>query len=518
MSTPIPERLSALYSELVTRNTDTDRYERYLEGEAKLTFATPEWKQQNEERFANLSDNWCDPVISAEMERLIFNGVEIRGHSYEDREANRPAEQRLWDYWLENDVEARSAQGFETALAAKYTYVIVWDDGNNEGNPLATWEHPGNVIVQRDPANPNNYLRALKSWQDDDRIYATLYEKDWLYKYEKPRHESGLVLPNGSQFNREWVPRGMEGVEPVVVPNPLGVIPVVEIPNRPNLRGEGKSELAKVIPLQDAINVLWAYTMHAADYAAMPARVLLNTNPPMRTILDKDGNPIGQKPVTMDELNLARMAVFNAGDGSNATIDQWDPSQLSPFTDVIEIAVAHIAAQTRTPPHYLVSRNGMSNLSGEALVAAETGLVKKCEAFMLHAGPALRRANVLMAMVAGDRRLIEAAKRSMPTWENPAMRSDAQVADAQVKRKQVGYSMRSILAMGGMSPAQIDEELDQQEVEQRRAIQVAREFSVQELVNDGYISDVGEAAALEGDVIGAGADQPDPRGVPAPVG
>jgi hypothetical protein len=486
------DRLGALYSELVSRNTEIDRNERYLAGEGRLTFATEAWKQENGARFASFSDNWCDPVISAEAERLNFNGVLVRG---DDKTSAATQGNRLWDYWLDNDVEASSAQGFQSALVSKSSYVIVWDDGTNTGTPLVTWEHPSNVIVQRDPANRNRTLRALKSWQDDDTVYATLFERDFIYKFQKPRTSGNLHLPENVAGKFGWAERVMQGVEPTVQRNPLGVVPVVEIPNRPDLNGKAQSELTKVIPLQDAINVLWAYLMAAADYASMPARVLLNTDPPMRTVLGTDGKPISREPVTMEQLNQARMAVFNGGKDGNARIDQWDPAQLKPFTEVIEIGVAHIASQTRTPPHYLVSTNGMSNLSADALKAVEIGLVNKTRAFMTFVQPELRKANFLIASITGDSRLIEAARRSAPSWANPEMRSDAQLADAQTKKRSIGLPMRYILEMEGLAPDEIERVMAEIEREKRDEIRMSREFGLQETVNGGFYSDLDEQPA-----------------------
>lgn len=509
-------RVQRLYDELVTRNRDIAHLEAAHEGHGRLTFATAEWKKENAERFAEFSDNWCEPVVSAEAERLQINGVEVRDGDGKGSRTDSTAAW-LWNQWETNDIEAGSAQGITTTLVAKRSHILVWDDGMNEGNPMATWEHPGNVIVQKDPANRNNVLRALKTWQDDDKIYATLYEKDWIYKYEKPRNQTSLHLPESVKLEMDWAARSMSGVEPNVIPNPLGVVPVVEIPNRPNLRGVPRSELTNVIPLQDAVNVLWAYLMSAADYASMPARVLLNSTPPMRAILDENGKKIAEKPVTMQELNQARMAVFHAtGADKDARIDQWDPAQLSPFTDVIEIAVAHIAAQTRTPPHYLVSTKGLSNLAADALKAAETGLVKKAQDCARYITPEIRRANVLMAMVNGDRRMIEAAKRSRPTWENPEMRSDAQLADAQTKKRSIGMPMRYILEMEGLPPHRIDEVLEQIKDEKRADMRLARELGMQGMVDSGYYDgDIGEPVADALEAAGVGNAAGPEQGLPA---
>src|SRR5690606_1675089 len=123
------------------------------------------------------------------------------------------------------------------------------------------------------------------------------------------------------------------------------------IGNRPRLKGEPVSEIAGVMPMQDAINLLWAYLFLAADYASMDARVMMSADPPKIPILDSEGKPIGSRPVDMADLREKRLLNIT---GDNARIDSWSAAKLDIFTDTIEIAVGHIAAQTRTPPHYLV--------------------------------------------------------------------------------------------------------------------------------------------------------------------
>src|SRR3546814_16224888 len=81
---------------------------------------------------------------------------------------------------------------------------------------------------------------------------------------------------------------------------------------------------------------MWAYSFFAADYASMPARVLLGAKPPMRQILDATGNVVGTEPLTMEQLNESRFAVFS---GTDAKIDQWDAASVKEFMDMIDVLV-----------------------------------------------------------------------------------------------------------------------------------------------------------------------------------
>src|SRR5690606_38901627 len=94
--------------------------------------------------------------------------------------------------------------------------------------------------------------------------------------YEFFERPDGIAVPTSDRSG--WRPR--EGASPNPMPNPLGTVPVVEFPNRPMLGAEPLSHIAGTISMQDAINLLWAYLFSAADFASMPARVVMGQEPP----------------------------------------------------------------------------------------------------------------------------------------------------------------------------------------------------------------------------------------------
>jgi hypothetical protein len=236
----------------------------------------------------------------------------------------------------------------------------------------------------------------------------------------------------------------------------------VEIANRPRLLGDPVSEIRGVMPMQDAINLLWAYLFLAADYASMPARVALGTAPPMVPIMDSDGKQIGSRPVDMKDLAEKRLLYLT---GENAKIDAWDAARLDVFTDTIEVSVGHIAAQTRTPPHYLVANKGLSNLSGDALTAAEIGLVQKANEFITFTNPALREVLRLVATVLNDQGLAAQARLATIVWKNREIRSESQLADALVKKRQMGYPLEFLMEQEGHDPATIRRVMEMSERE-----------------------------------------------------
>jgi hypothetical protein len=337
---------------------------------------------------------------------------------------------------------------------------------------------------------------------DDKLEYATLYERDYVWKFQRDRLMVDNTLNSQAQQAKErvapeggWVPReNLPGGEPWPLPNPMGEVPVVEIPNRPLLADDPVSEIQGVMPMQNAINLLWAYLFLAADYASMPARVVLHQGPPKMPILDSTGKQIGEKPVDVKDLQEKRLLYLS---GPDTTIDSWEAAKLDVFTGVIEQSVGHIAAQTRTPPHYLVSNKGLSNLSGDALEAAEGGLVNKATEFQRDAAPALREVYRLIALAMGDTALAQQARLATIVWKNPGIRSEAQMADALLKKKQMGYPLEYLMEVDGIDPVDIGRILKMRDKE----LSDAMGFGVQAAVNDQMNG--GSGGVTVGDSAGA---------------
>jgi len=451
--------VNRIYARLVGRRPDVSRAEDYYEGKHPLNFATKEWQEANAARYKGFSDNWCGPVVNAEAERLQPIGI-----------TNLPkrAAKQLWDALQMNEFDMQFSQGVVTTLTAKRSYIIVW--GDRDGQPVVTVEHPAFMEIEYDFENPRIRKAALKSWVDDANEYATLYTADEIWKFQRSRistvdpHKSEAIQGRDEAlWEGGWEPREGTGDDEWPIPNVLGEVPVVEIPNRPTLKGDPISEIQGVMPMQDAINLLWAYLFLAADYASMKARVVTGTESPKVPILDKDGQVIGSRPLDLKDFAEKRIA-FLQGD---AKIDQWDAADLDPFTKVIETSVGHIAAQTRTPQHYLVSN---SERPAAALEAQEIGLTKKAGSFITFTNPGLREVLRLMALVKGDTKLAQQCRLATIAWADPEVRSEAQLADALLKKKQIGYPLEKLLELDGNSPTEIARIMAMVNAEQQQLI------------------------------------------------
>jgi hypothetical protein len=460
-------KVKKLYTDLTGRRPRIETLDDYYEGKQPLAFASRDWAEFHKDRYVGFSDNWVSVVADALNERLKATGVVIPGVSDQ-------AMKILWGDWDANDMPEQSSQGFLESIIAGRSFVIVWGDENDE--PTLSWEHPSQVVIEYAAGSSRQKVAALKSWVDGKMEYATLYTPDEVWKFE--RRWDGVKVKNGVTANgidvvgwsqrdfedgRPWDPRESTGDDAWPLPNPLGLIPVVEFPNRPRLGREPISDVSGTKAMQDAINLLWAYLFAAADLASMPARVILGQEPPKVPILDKSGQVVGEREIEMKDLKASRFLWLT---GEKTKIGEFSRADLSTFTAVVEIAIGHIGAQTRTPAHYFVANKGLSNVNGETLTATETPLVKKAEEFELYSQRPFRDMWELCALVRGDKPLADAARRAETVFANPAIRSEAQLADALSKKKDMGYPLEYLMELDGMDKPTRDRVLEMKRREQ----------------------------------------------------
>ncbi|NJP27096.1 phage portal protein [Microbispora sp. SCL1-1] len=428
--------LDQLSRELDRRQDEQTRAEAYYDGEHNLLFASPQFQQYFGGLFTYFADNWCQVVVDSVAERLTVRGIRLSTGT----DAIADAESRR--VWQENELDADSGLAFVDTLTAGRTHVLVWGNLDDEDTPEVTFEAPCETIVGYEPGSRRRRRAALKRWRDDDNEYATLYLPDEVWKFVKPafrvpvvngRTESGLAVAGTvSMAGEGWKLREVPG-EPNPMRNPMGVVPMVELPNRSRLAKDPVSEIRNVIPLQDAVNLLWSHLLTASDFAAFPQRVILGTDVPKKPIVDAVGEVVGYEPVDLAKYAVDRVVWL---EDPNAKIGEWSAADLANYTNVIEVAVGHIAAQTRTPQHYLIGK--MANMSADALKAAETGLVSRVRERQVYLGEAIREMWRLVALAQNDEARAKAIKTGTVLWADPESRSDAELVDSLVKLKGIG--------------------------------------------------------------------------------
>ena len=451
--------INRLYDMLAKRRPNVTSWESYFKGDHRLKYASPEWQKSHHARFEGFSDNWCGVVGSAAADRTEFYGLRLG----DDADVMSDDERELWRDWERVGGPEKAAQGFLTSAYASTSFALVW--GRGEDEPSLTWERPDQAIVEYD-ADTGEPLRGLKSWSDDDGEYATLYEGgEELWKVSRAKSwagTTGLILPSSySTLPGGW---GERSGTPVWSRNPLGVLPLVEFPNRPLLGangGERVSDIAGTMAMQDAVNLMWAYLFSAADWASMPARVVMGQEPPKMPVLDENGQKIGEKVVDIETLKQGRMLWLT---GQSATIGQWEAAKLDIFTDVVNVMVKHVSAQTATPIYLIHGELG--NVNGETLQGMDSALVTKVRRGNKFRTRPTRGVFRRLALVRGRTDVAEACRTADVQWRNPAILLDSQVSDAAMKDKSIGWPFAAILERRyGMSQPEIARVMAQRDME-----------------------------------------------------
>ncbi|MFD3573854.1 phage portal protein [Streptomyces sp. NPDC058644] len=433
-----------LEDELLARRPLIQRNSDYYRGNQKLAFASDQFRKFHGDRYRNFADNWVPVVSDSPVERLTVNGIQPSGATEADKD--------LWRVWQMNGLDADSQLGFLGAVNSGRSFVLVWGNPDDPETPEVTFEDAAQCIVAYAPGSRRKRVAALKRWDDGNGSYATLYLPDEVFKFARPTLGASSKSAQEQAIDEELARWELvvSDTEPNPQPNPMGIVPMVELPNRPTLTEEPVSDITGVVAMQDAVNLLWSQLFTAADYASFPQRIVLGAEVPEIPILDETGKIVGSRPVDLERFAVDRVMFFT---GDDVKVTEWTAANLEAYTKVIEVAVAHIAAQTRTPQHYLVGK--MANLSGDALLAAETGLVKRVQEKQIWFGQALREMWRLIALARGEDAKASAIAAGQVMWADAESRSHAQLADALTKLKQIGFPFEFLALRYGLTPTEV---------------------------------------------------------------
>lgn len=461
-----PEEWRAeLLGRLARRAPAIRHFESYYDGDHRLAFTTKKFREAFGDLFSALSDNWCGVVVDASVERL-----EVQGFRYgDDDEADSDA----WAIWQANGLDAEITTAFETSVATGYGYLLV-SPGDDGGPARITVEHPLEMIVAHMPGDRRRRAAALKSWVDEEgHALATLYLPGAVHKWrsERPLVSQGeqharledaldpqrpkdpergwrpVLAEQPTEQLREvrWAPRddetdedGFAGV------NPAGRVPVVPLLNRPTMAGLGRSDLKSAVPIQDAVNKLCADMIVASEFAAFRQRWASGIEVPRDP---ETGEPVRK---VFDAAIDRMFATPNA----EAKFGSFEASDLSNYVSGVEMWVQHLAAQTRTPPHYLLGQSGAFP-SGESLKSTETGLVAKVRRKQVVFGEALEETLRLAFRFAKPDDDRAESLNAETLWRDPESRSEGELVDGLTKLATIGVPRRALWERLGASPQQI---------------------------------------------------------------
>lgn len=368
--------------------------------------------------------NFCGLVTESVLDRLMVTGFRMGGQN--DMAADKDA----WEIWQDNYLDSDQSVIMRDALVMGRSYVVVGPDSDNNSasGVLITGEDPRQMIHAAEPENRREVRSALKTWIDEytGDMHAVVYLPDTISYYVGRATSGGSMGWNHSNWTLD-PDEGDQGV----ADNPLApLVPVVPFVNRPEKNRGGFGEFEDVTDVQDRIN------QHVLDRLVTGATQAFRQRWAIGTEIKNQFDP-GADLLWWVEDDKAKFGDFTSAD-------------LRQFIDATRSDVEFMASVTRTPPYYLLGQ--MANLSGDALTAAEAGLVAKAKRRMAQFDESWEAVQALGFKLKGR----DVAVDAEAIWADPERRNQAAQADAAVKKDSVGVPWRQLMEDLGYSPQQID--------------------------------------------------------------
>lgn len=419
---PTPSRLTPgspmwwlrrLHRKLEARQPSLDRFDAYYRGDHPLPWLSPGARDEFRRVLRMTRANYMGLVVDAQVERMSVEGFRL---------ADEPAADRnTWLIWQVNHLDADFRMVLKESAIGGTAYMLVGPNPDDSDKPIISVEHASQAITEAAPGARRRRAAGLKVWVDDwtGGLRADLYVPGEVHRFTA-RAVAAEPL---------WQPMD-------VIPDPLGVVPLVDFPNAPRMLTGGVSELADLTDSQDRVNKTLADRIITQDYGADPQK--WGTGYP-----DQDGT--AGSPLQMGRNRLITTDVAETRFG------QWDAAPLDPYSSAKREDVKDIASRSRTPAQYLLGE--MTNVNGETLKAAESGLVAKVLERRFPHGEQLEEVMRLARRRAG---LAGPAETMETIWRNPEFRTEGETVDALTKMATLGVPRRALWERWGATPLEMD--------------------------------------------------------------
>lgn len=339
-----------------------------------------------------------------------------------------------------------------------------------------TVESAEQVAVIRDPAT-RVVTAAVKRYRTKTETHAFVYLPDevqhWMAK-----------TPGAATA-------GFDLIE--IIPNPLGVVPVVPLTNSDRLLDEdGRSEIEDLKSLCDGLCKTLADLAVAQEFTARPRRWATGIELVERPKVDDNGNPVTDddgEPVmeTVNPIPEGNRAMVS--ENAQAHFGQLEGASLSGYEAAVRIWLGQIMAVSALPAHMIGILHDQPS-SADAIRSSEASLTARAEARQQIFGKSWEQVARLIVAVRDG---VDPAEVSMSVqWADPSTRSEAQAADGAVKLYQAGILSRTaVLAKLGYSDDAIAAEL----TNTRRDAQIGADVRLGRYMTDLSTNDAQRPAA-----------------------
>jgi hypothetical protein len=415
-----------------------DTLRKYAENKAPLPRVPGVDPREAHEWMKDARTNWSSLVIDSPAERLRVDGFRF-GDPDDDSEDARKADTEANRIWQENSLDADADLIHYGALSQRRAFALV--EKGDDGRPVITHETPRQVAVEYEQGSRRKLAAGLKLWRDDwtGNTRATLWTPDRIYDFVTK--SEFVTFPGRAASLRGWDAFALPKTGESDRDNELKIVPFSVFTNRRNRRLTGFAEHEDTLSVANRINLSLIMLVAAMKYGAFKQRWAAG--------LEVDEDPLTGEKIQPYKLDIK--SLWTSGD-PETKFGEFAATDLKPYVAAVQAAVQDLAAISRTPPHYLIG--AVVNVSGDALKAAETGLISKVGDRQRNFGESWEQTMRLAFRVLGDERRAT-AYTAETIWRDPESRSVAELADAAVKKSTAGVPWRQRMEDMGYTPTQI---------------------------------------------------------------
>lgn len=380
-------------AELVALNR-IDRWARWEHDDPHIPRAAT---REYQELIGRSQTPWLTLVVTSVAQSLFVEGY--RDKSGEDSPA--------WTYWQQNGLDRRQAAVHRDAVKYGTAYATVLPGVDILGDPMPTIRgvSPRSMVAFYDEDDldadfPEMALevRKLRGGGRKLKLYDSLAVHNFMQD-----SESGLRFVGSREHGAR-------------------VCPVVRFANQLDNEGRSSGEVEPYISVAARIDQTTFDRLVTQRFNSWIVRTVTGMAQPE---LDEEAN------VAAIRLRQEDLLVAESPDTQFGSLPA---TPLDGFIAAKDADIRDLAAVTQTPPHHLLGQ--VSNLSAEALAAAEATLARKVEERRHAFGESWEQTLRLAAWIDGNE-AAAADTESQVRWRDVESRSLAQTADALGKLAQM---------------------------------------------------------------------------------
>lgn len=420
--------LQVIFEALDKKRKPVQRLFDYYDGRQPLQYTAQRLANVFDNRCARFTQNWCAVVVDSVLDR-----IELTGWDSEDRRQNEELD-RLWN---DLQIDLESFEVHEACAVAGESFLIA--ERTAEGEIKVYANDPRNMVMVYEDSNPHRKRVAGKIFQDGEITRLILYYDDRIEAYIANGKLADIGVFTAFRYDEE-----SSGS------NESGTMPVFHFRNS---RRTVKSELANVIPLQDAVNKLLSDMMVTAEFSAFPARYIV-TNAEIEK-LKNSPNEVWRIPA-------------GASDEEGTQIGTLPAANLGNYSSQISELATSIAVITRTPKHYFYGSTAQP--SGEALLAMEAPLNKKANKLRQQFNPVWAEVGAYLLYLSGFGDV--SVSEITPVWspvESIQPKTQAEIRTENIKS---GLALTTALRLEGRSADEIGQMMNEKQEAQEKETSV----------------------------------------------